>query len=157
MGVRIFIHGLESGNQGTKAVFFRERFPDMLTPNFPGSLEERMRILESILAGKDAIGMVGSSFGGLMATLYAMKNQRKVEKLILLAPAIHLAEASGYPLDELPVPTQIYHGRQDEVIPFEAMEKVAKRIFTHLTLHGVEDDHFLHRTFKSLDWEALLS
>ena len=157
MRVRIFIHGLESGNQGTKAVFFRERFPDMLTPNFPGSLEERMRSLQGILVGKDGIGIVGSSFGGLMATLYAMENERRLDRLILLAPAIHLMELSEYPLDEISVPTRIYHGRQDEVIPLDAMEKVAKKIFKNLMLHIVDDDHYLHRTFKGLDWDALLT
>ena len=157
MRVRIFIHGLESSNQGTKAVFFREKFPGMLTPNFPGSLEERMRSLEGILAGKDAIGIVGSSFGGLMGTLYAMENERNLDKLILLAPAIHLIESSAYPLHEIQVPTWVYHGRQDEVIPIEAVERVSKKIFINLRLHAVDDDHYLHRTFKGLDWGALLS
>lgn len=157
MFVRIFIHGLESSNQGTKAVFFREKFPDMLTPNFPGSLEERMRSLEAVLAGRDGIGIVGSSFGGLMATLYAMENQRRLERLILLAPAIHLMESSEYPIHDIPVPTWVYHGRQDEVIPLEAVERVAKKIFKDLRLHTVDDDHYLHRTFKGLDWDTLLS
>ena len=157
MRVRIFIHGLESSNQGTKAVFFRQKFPDMLTPNFPGSLEERMRSLEGILAGKDALGIVGSSFGGLMATLYAMENESKLDKLILLAPAIHLMESSAHSLNGISVPTWVYHGTQDEVIPLEAVERVAKKIFNNLRLHTVDDDHYLHRTFKELDWDALLS
>ena len=155
--VRVFIHGLESSNQGTKSVFFRERFPDMIIPNFPGSLEERMMKLDGILAGKEEIRIVGSSFGGLMATIYAMENGPRVTKLILLAPAINLMESSEYPQYEISVPTWIYHGKEDEVIPLTAMEKVAKRVFKNLSLYAVDDDHYLHRTFKTLDWDSFLS
>ena len=45
---RIFIHGLESSNKGTKAVFFREKYPDMIIPTFTGNLPERMEKLPSI-------------------------------------------------------------------------------------------------------------
>ena len=155
--VRLFIHGLESTNQGTKSVFFREHFPDMIIPNFPGSLEERMTKLEGILAGKEEIKIVGSSFGGLMATIYAMENGPRVATLILLAPAINLLESSNYPQDEITVPTRIYHGKEDEEIPLTAMEKVARRVFKNLSLHAVDDDHYLHETFKTLDWDVLLS
>ena len=27
---RVFIHGLESSSRGTKGVFFRDRYPDMI-------------------------------------------------------------------------------------------------------------------------------
>ena len=129
----------------------------MITPNFPGSLEERLVKLESVLAGKEEVRIVGSSFGGLMATIYAMENGPRVAKLILLAPAINLMESEAFPQHEILVPTWIYHGKEDEVIPFAAMEKVAKRTFKNLSLYAVEDDHYLHRTFKTLDWDALLS
>ncbi|MCX5877913.1 MAG: alpha/beta hydrolase, partial [Deltaproteobacteria bacterium] len=65
MALRMFIHGLESNNQGTKAIYFREKFPGMLTPNFPCPLDERMARLREILSGQNEILLVGSSFGGL--------------------------------------------------------------------------------------------
>ena len=65
-GCRIFIHGLESSNKGTKSVFFREKFPDMIIPTFVGSLPERLSKLDGFLLGKSDIRVVGSSFGGLM-------------------------------------------------------------------------------------------
>src|SRR5512137_2210165 len=92
----IFIHGLESNNQGTKAVYFRENFPGMLTPNFPGPLDERMAKLYAILSGESDILLVGSSFGGLMASIFAMENEPSVRRLILLAPAINLMEFTAY-------------------------------------------------------------
>ena len=157
MSLRIFIHGLESNNQGTKAIYFREKFPGMLTPNFPGPLDERMARLQAILSGKSDILMVGSSFGGLMASIFAMENEPSVRRLILLAPAINLMEFTPYRERKTLMPVHIYHGRQDEVIPISDVEEVAKKVFSTLTFHAVDDDHYLHRTFKTIDWDSLLT
>ncbi|MFZ7112720.1 MAG: YqiA/YcfP family alpha/beta fold hydrolase [Desulfatiglandales bacterium] len=156
MAFKIFLHGLESSNQGTKAVFFRERYPDMSTPNFRGSLQQRMEDLHKILAGKTNIGIVGSSFGGLMGAIFSMENASRVDRLILLAPAINFIEFTGYQETPISVPTWVFHGTQDEVIPIEEVEHVARRCFTRLHFNRVEDDHFLHNTFKSIDWDGIL-
>jgi len=157
VSLRIFIHGLESNNQGTKAIYFREKFPGMLTPNFPGPLDERMARLQAILSGKSDILMVGSSFGGLMASIFAMENEPSVRRLILLAPAINLMEFTPYRERKTLMPVHIYHGRQDEVIPISDVEEVAKKVFSTLTFHAIDDDHYLHRTFKTIDWDSLLT
>ena len=156
MPLRIFIHGLESNNQGTKAVYFRKHFPDMLTPNFPGSLDERMADLRTLLSGKRDITLVGSSFGGLMASIFVMENEPRVKRLVLLAPAINLMEFSPYRDRKIQVPVHIYHGRQDEVIPLEDVRTVARQVFSDLTFHSVDDDHYLHKTFEKIDWDTLL-
>ena len=153
---RIFIHGLESNNQGTKAVYFRKNFPGMLTPNFPGPLEERMTKLRSLLSGESGIILVGSSFGGLMASMFAMENEPRVKRLVLLAPAINLMEFTPYRDRTLQVPVHLYHGRQDEVISLEDVQRVANLVFPHLAFHEVDDDHYLHRTFGKIEWETLL-
>ena len=157
MLLRIFIHGLESNNQGTKAVYFRKNFPGMLTPNFPGSLEERMAKLRALLSEKSDILLVGSSFGGLMASIFAMQNEPRVKRLILLAPAINLMEFTPYRDRKLQVPVHIFHGRQDEVISLEDVQSVATRVFPHLSFHAVDDDHYLHKTFEKIEWDTLLS
>jgi pimeloyl-ACP methyl ester carboxylesterase len=157
MTVRIFIHGLESSNQGTKGLFFKKEFPDMIIPNFPGTLQERMQRLDEILSNKSGIRLVGSSFGGLMAALFAMENASRIDRMILLAPALNLMGLSHAHERETSVPTWIYHGKNDEVIPLETIEKVAKKTFRHLILHTVDDDHYLHKTFKKIDWQELLS
>jgi pimeloyl-ACP methyl ester carboxylesterase len=157
VSLRIFIHGLESNNQGTKAIYFREKFPGMVTPNFPGPLDERMARLQAILSGKSDILMVGSSFGGLMASIFAMENEPSVRRLILLAPAINLMEFTPYRERKTLMPVHIYHGRQDEVIPISDVEEVAKKVFSTLTFHAVDDDHYLHKTFKTIDWDSLLT
>ena len=157
MPLRIFIHGLESNNQGTKAVYFRKHFPDMLTPNFPGSLDERMADLRTLLSGKRDITLVGSSFGGLMASIFVMENEPRVKRLVLLAPAVNLMEFSPYRDRKIQVPVHVYHGRQDEVIPLEDVEGVARQVFSDLTFHAVDDDHYLHKTFEKIEWDRLLS
>ena len=157
MSVRIFLHGLESSNQGTKSIFFREKYPDMIIPNFAGELWQRMEKLKGVLSGKSEIAMVGSSFGGLMATLYALEAEEKVAKMILLAPAINLIPFSSHKDRAISVPVWIYHGRSDEVIPLSEVEAVAKKIFRELSFNVVDDDHFLHNTFKEIDWDNLLS
>ncbi len=155
--MRIFIHGLESSNQGTKAVYFRKNFPGMLTPNFPGPLDERMAKLQAVLSGKSDTLMVGSSFGGLMASIFAMENEPSVRRLILLAPAINLMEFTPYRERKILVPVHIYHGRQDEVIPIENVQSVASQVFSNLTFHAVDDDHYLHKTFEKIEWGTLLT
>jgi pimeloyl-ACP methyl ester carboxylesterase len=157
MPLRMFIHGLESNNQGTKAVYFRKNFPDMLTPNFPGSLEERLAKLRSLLSGESDIFLVGSSFGGLMASIFAMENEPRVKRLILLAPAINLMEFSPYRDRTLQMPVHIYHGWQDEVIPLEDVQRVANLVFSHLAFHAMDDDHYLHKSFEKIEWKTLLS
>ena len=128
----------------------------MLIPYFTGSLRERMEKLSGILNRESGIILVGSSFGGLMASIYAMENERSVDRLILLAPAINLMEFMEYRSRTLPIPVWIYHGTNDEVIPLNEVEKVARNVFPHLSFHAVEDDHYLHKVFKTLDWDNLL-
>ena len=157
MSFKIFIHGLESSNKGTKSVFFKERFPDMIIPHFTGDLQERMGNLDEILEDKSGLRLVGSSFGGLMAAIFAMENEPRVDKMILLAPAINLMESTQYQGKKISVPAWTYHGKNDEVIPLKDVESMAKRLFMNLSFHIEEDDHFLHKTFKTIDWDKLLS
>lgn len=156
MAFKIFLHGLESSNQGTKAVFFKDRYPDMTTPYFKGDLQERMGTLNQLIAGKKGLRIVGSSFGGLMGTIFTMQNEHLVDRLILLAPAINFLAQSGYQEKPLSVPVWVYHGTDDSVIPLKDIAPVAKKYFSRLTFNRVHDDHFLHNTFKTIDWDTLL-
>lgn len=154
--MKIFIHGLESSGRGVKGSYFRSRYPDMATPDFTGSLEERLSGLDRILAGRSGLRMVGSSFGGLMGTLSAMQHEPRVTLLVLLAPAIHLIDSAPLPLKELKIPVHVYHGSEDRVIPLDGVRPVAERFFRNLNFHTVEDDHHLRKTFESIDWDRLL-
>jgi pimeloyl-ACP methyl ester carboxylesterase len=154
--MKIFIHGLESSNQGAKAIYFREHFQDMVIPHFTGELPERMGKLNDILKGRSGIILVGSSFGGLMASLFAMEDESRVDRLILLAPAINYLDSSGYRTKRISTPVRIYHGTRDDVIPLSAAEDAAEKYFSSLIFNRVDDDHFLAGTFKNIDWAALM-
>jgi pimeloyl-ACP methyl ester carboxylesterase len=128
----------------------------MVIPNFSGPLLQRMEKLNGILGNKSGIRLVGSSFGGLMASMFAMENESQVDRLILLAPAINLMPPMVYAVRKISVPVWIYHGKDDEVIPLKDVEPIAKDAFLNLSFNIVEDDHFLHKTFKTIDWDRLL-
>lgn len=152
----IFIHGQESSSQGTKGLFFRDLFPEMIIPDFVGDVSTRMSKLNKILLDKRGTIMIGSSLGGLMAALYAFQNQNRLKKLILLAPALNLPELNPYLSEKLTVPVYVFHGKEDEVIPPKPIQSIAKKVFTNLTFNLVDDDHRLSRTFTSIDWPQLI-
>jgi len=153
---RVFIHGLESTSRGTKGAFFKERYPEMILEDFEGSFAQRMDKLEGLLANKTDLILVGSSYGGLMAAVYACLNQERVKKLILLAPALHLEPYTPYRNRKLHIPVTIVHGLRDDVVPLAEVRAIAERLFTNRTFSAVEDDHSLHDTFAALPWDALL-
>lgn len=152
----IFIHGQESSSQGTKGLFFRAHFPRMIIPDFLGDVKTRMSKLNEILSGKRAIIMIGSSLGGLIAALYAFQNQDRISKLILLAPALNLPEFTPLLSETLLRPVYVFHGKDDELIPAQQIQEIAKTVFTNLTFTLLDDDHRLSRTFTSIDWDQLL-
>lgn len=153
---RVFIHGLDSSSRGTKGTFFRERYPRMEMADYTGPLEERMALLEQKLAGRDNLILVGSSYGGLMAALFACRHGERVRRLILLAPALAHGGPDILCAPPLALPVTIYHGRHDTVVPPEETRRIAARLFRDPAFHLVEDDHDLHRIFPTLDWDRLL-
>lgn len=153
----VFIHGLESTAQGTKGQYFSKNFPDMIVEDYTGDLGERMKKLNQILAARSNLIIVGSSYGGLMAVQYAMANEEKVKKLILLAPAINLPEFHFAAGQTINIPVILYHGTDDDVVDPYRVRNIASRIFTRLEHHFMQDDHPLHKTFASLDWMKLLA
>lgn len=152
----IFIHGQESSSQGTKGLFFREHFPEMIIPDFTGSVKTRMSKLNETLSGKRGVIMIGSSLGGLMAALYTFQNRDRIKNLILLAPALNLPEFTPYLRETLSLPVYVFHGRDDELIPVQQIQKIAKTVFANLTFTLLDDDHRLSRKFTSIDWQKLL-
>lgn len=152
----IFIHGLEGSSQGVKATLLRDLFPDILIPDFRGSLEERMQALERILEGKAAWTIIGSSFGGLMGAIFTCEHPQKVRKLILLAPALIWPDFAADPPGPVSVPTWIYHGKNDSIIPLDVVQKLAKQVFLTLNFKVVEDDHGLYKTVHAINWYRMI-
>ncbi|HNZ65147.1 MAG TPA: alpha/beta fold hydrolase [Smithella sp.] len=156
MNTLVFIHGLESTARGTKGQFFRKNFPQMIIENYTGDFAARMRKLRSLLDDKTDLIIVGSSYGGLMAVQYAVENEHRMKKLVLLAPALNVSDFTP-PSRVLKVPVVLYHGSNDDIVDPEKVKNIAFRYFTALEYHLVPDDHVLHETFPSLDWKKLLT
>lgn len=153
----IFIHGLEGTSQGAKAVLLRELFPGMLTPDFRGTLQERMTALYPILGDQTGWTIIGSSFGGLMAALFTCERPSQVRKLVLMAPALVLPEFAADPPAPVQAPTVIYHSFRDEIVPMEPVRALAEQVFTTLEFHVVDDEHGLYKTAHQIDWPQLLA
>ena len=153
----ILIHGLEGSSQGDKAVLLRSLFPEMMTPDFRGSLEERMSFLHPLLGEQTGWTIIGSSLGGLMAAIFTIQYSHQVRKLVLLAPALFLAEFTSGEYHPVDVPAIVYHGRQDAVVPIEQTRQIASQVFQNLVFNEVDDDHRLFQTMHRIDWTALLN
>jgi pimeloyl-ACP methyl ester carboxylesterase len=152
----VYIHGSESDSNSGKARLFRERFPGMVTPDFEGSFDERMSQLRQVLAGQSGWTLIGSSYGGLMATVYTLEQEDHVRKLVLLAPALAQNIAPLPKPGPISVPTILIHGTRDTVVPLVPVREIAKKLFSNLTLYAVEDDHRLHKTAQEMDWNTIL-
>ncbi|MEE8389399.1 MAG: alpha/beta hydrolase [Anaerolineae bacterium] len=152
----IFIHGLMGSSQGFKATLLHGIFPHILIPDFTGPLEERMAQLVPILATKSGWVIIGSSMGGLMGALFTCQHPQQVKKLILLAPALTWPGFADHSPTPVSVPTVVYHGRRDTVVPLEPVRALCEQVFTDLTFHAVDDDHRLRETAQAIDWPSLV-
>ena len=153
----IFIHGYESSGHGFKGNCLRSIFPDIITPDFTGELLERMEQLKSVLEAEKKWIFIGSSFGGLMGALYMMEHPKKVEKAILMAPAlVSPLIPEDFKLKKIDNSVKIFHGKNDDVVPLEPVRKFAEKYFIKYEYHLVDDDHRLHATTKSIDWKKIL-
>jgi pimeloyl-ACP methyl ester carboxylesterase len=166
----IYLHGSDSSSQSGKARQFAEKFSGMITPDFTGSFDERMNQLLKVLGKEKGWTIIGSSYGGLMAAVFASENPKQVRKLVLLAPAIlrdengiYFDPVAGEPLQgnwkhlgTISVPTVIVHGSQDDVVPLEPVRKTAEELFTDIEFIVVDDGHRLQKAFGELNWEEIL-
>ena len=91
-----------------------------------------------------------------MAAIYAFNNEKRVKKLILLAPTLVFEEFEPYLKKRIDTAVVIYHGKGDDVVPLTPVHEIARKVFKSLTFNMVDDDHVLSRTFKSIDWDKLL-
>ncbi|MFZ2359172.1 MAG: alpha/beta fold hydrolase [Anaerolineae bacterium] len=152
----LFIHGKDGSSQGFKVQYLRRLYPDLLAPDFPGDFWQRMAQLETLIGDTAGWTMVGSSMGGLMAAVYACQHPGRVDKLVLLAPALAFVDLTQTPLPPSDVPVVIYHGRQDDVVPMGKTRQVAEQLFPNLQFHVVDATHDLNPLMASMDWTALL-
>lgn len=156
LNMHFFLHGLDSSGKGSKGRFFSTHFPYIQCPDFTGELDDRLHQLENLCGTRSDFCFIGSSFGGLMATIFAIKNPHRVANLFLLAPALNFP---GYhpPRKKIDVRTFILIGEHDEVTPVDPVVNLAENSFSNLVVKIVNDDHFLHKTFQNQNWQKMLN
>ena len=152
----VFLHGLDSSSQGTKGRWLAERFPGVRRRDYSGDLDERLQQLTDQVDGLDHLILIGSSFGGLMATAFAVREPERCRRLVLLAPALN---HGGYrpPPQPLDVEALVILGAHDTVCPPEQVLPLARSTFRASEIRVEDDDHLLHGSFPRLDWELLLA
>jgi pimeloyl-ACP methyl ester carboxylesterase len=95
----LYLHGFASSARSTKATFFAEKLaskgidmlvPDLNQPDFSTLTVTRMlkQAGDAIDAAADPVALIGSSLGGFVAVQAALKHDAKVQRLVLLAPAL---------------------------------------------------------------------
>jgi pimeloyl-ACP methyl ester carboxylesterase len=104
MARRVFyLHGFASSARSSKAAYFAERLsacgidldrPDFNVPDFASLTMTRMleQLTGEVMAAEPGrVALIGSSLGGALAILAAPRLASRVDRLVLLAPAVKFA------------------------------------------------------------------
>ncbi len=140
----VFLHGLESGPHGGKSTALAAALPDLIAPDCAGMMgvDERLAHIEAELAGLERLLLVGSSFGGLMACLFASRNPERVAAMVLCAPALHdRLRVHVAKIRRVPAHCVILHGTRDDTVPIQASRDFGERFGVQLV--ELDDDHRL--------------
>ena len=131
----VYLHGFASSARSSKATFFAERLasrgiemsvPDLNQPDFSTLTVTRMlkQAEEAIAGASDPVVLIGSSLGGFVAVQAALEHAARVQRLVLLAPALdfngnRLSELGDRGLDEWKASNQleVFHYAYGRIMP----------------------------------------
>jgi uncharacterized protein len=120
-----YLHGFASSPKSTKVGYFSDRFwehgiklrcPDLNQPEFSTLTLTRMLDQLAIELGalEGPVTLIGSSLGGTLAILAAARFASRVDRLVLLAPAVMFAKPGHHLLP----PERIEEWRRRGALPF---------------------------------------
>jgi pimeloyl-ACP methyl ester carboxylesterase len=122
--VIVYLHGFASSARSTKAGYFAERLsahglalrcPDFNPPDFRTLTMTRMlHQLAREVDGQSPVTLIGSSLGGSLAILAASQLGARVDRVVLLAPAVMFARPGHHLLP----PERIEEWRTRGALPF---------------------------------------
>ena len=160
----VYLHGFASGPGSMKAQFLRSRFaehgitlhvPDLNLGDFTTvTLTKQLQYLQDRFAGTPLVA-IGSSLGGLLASLLASTNA-EVEQLVLLAPAFGFSQRLVTSLGAAAIARwqetgslDYYHYGLKQVVPLRYeffadaqshVETSLQRELPILIMHGINDE-----------------
>ena len=103
----VYLHGFASSARSSKATFLAARLrahgielvaPDLNAPDFSTLTVSRM--IEQVTAAIDAlpdgpVALIGSSLGGFVAVQVALRRPSRIDRLVLLAPALDFGPSTS--------------------------------------------------------------
>jgi len=121
----MYLHGFASSAQSGKAAYFSQRIapagvafecPDLNDPDFQTLTMTRMidRVGERLSRVDGRVALIGSSLGGTLAILAADRFADRVDRVLLLAPAVMFTRPGH---NFLP-PERIAQWRREGALPF---------------------------------------
>jgi pimeloyl-ACP methyl ester carboxylesterase len=142
----VFSHGKESGPWGSKitamAQVVRELGLDVESVDYRGLEDPGERVKKLIAVGSalpEPMVLVGSSMGGHVSAAAAAV--LPVHGVFLLAPAFYMAGFEQYTPQDVPAPTAIVHGWNDDVVPVQNSIRWAQEHGS--ALHVLDSGHRL--------------
>jgi uncharacterized protein len=125
VGRVLYLHGFTSSAKSTKAGWLAEQLerhgivlecPDFNDPDFATLTMTRMmeQVGRVISGGPRPVSLIGSSLGGTLAILAAARYAHRVDRLILLAPAVMFAKPGHHLLP----PERIEEWNRRGALPF---------------------------------------
>ena len=136
-----FFHGKESTPQGSKYHSLTSLGP-VKSPDFQNmDIHERLEKAERVTADEEEMVVVGSSMGGLLASLLYDRHPERFAALVLLAPALNWEVADK--ITEMPPPecVAVIHGRRDQIVPLEDVQQFCAKF--DIDVEVVDDAHRL--------------
>jgi len=131
----LYLHGFASSPRSSKATFFAEKLaakgintvtPDLNEPDFSTLTVTRMlkQAGDAIGAVSGPVAVIGSSLGGFVAVQAALQHGIRVQRLVLLAPALdfdgnRLSDLGDRGLDEWKASNrlEVFHHAYGHLIP----------------------------------------
>lgn len=135
----LYLHGFASSSKSTKASYLVDRFsrhglavgcPDFNRPDFQTMTVTRMIEQlgsELLAAGNEPVTLIGSSLGGALAILAAARFGARVDRIVLLAPAVVFARPGHHLLP----PGRIDEWRSKGALPFFHYADNAERLLNY--------------------------
>jgi hypothetical protein len=151
--VAFYLHGFASGPQSTKAAYFADRLtehgtafrcPDFNQPDFASLTLTRMldRLAAEISTTDGPVTLIGSSLGGTLAILAAARRLPRIDRMVLLAPAVMFAKPGHHLLP----PERIEEWRTRGALPFFHYAYEDERLLGY----AFYEDSLRHHAFEAV-------